>query len=52
MARVSVAEGTRWSVFQARGLLGRVTSRVTAHPIVNWPFSIGKAERIAIAPQD
>jgi len=52
MARVSVAEGTRLSVFLARGLLGRVTSRITAHPIVNWPFSFGKADRIAIAPQD
>ena len=52
MARVSVAEGTRLSVFLARGLLGRVTSRVTTHPIVNWPFSFGKADRIAIAPQD
>jgi uncharacterized heparinase superfamily protein len=52
MARVSVAEGTRLSVFLARGLLGRVTSRVTAHPIVNWPFSFGKADRIVIAPQD
>ena len=48
MARVSVAEGTRLSVFLARGLLGRVTSRVTTHPIVNWPFSFGKADRIAI----
>jgi len=52
MARVSVAEGTRLSVFLARGLLGRVTSRVTAHPIINWPFSFGKADRIVIAPQD
>jgi len=52
MARVSVAEGTRLSVFLARGLLGRLTSRVTTHPIVNWPFSFGKADRIVIAPQD
>ncbi|MBV8111227.1 MAG: heparinase II/III family protein [Hyphomicrobiales bacterium] len=52
MARVSVAEGTRLSVFLARGLLGRVTSRVTAHPIVNWPFSFAKADRIVVAPQD
>ena len=52
MARVSVAEGTRLSVFLARGLLGRVTSRLTTHPIVNWPFSFGKADRIVIAPQD
>src|SRR6266699_5667614 len=52
MARVSVAEGTRLSVFLARGLLGRLTSRVTTHPIVNWPFSFGKADRVVIAPQD
>ncbi len=52
MSRVSVAEGTRLSVFLARGLLGRLTSRVTTHPIVNWPFSFGKADRIVIAPQD
>src|SRR5262250_2981778 len=52
MARVSVAEGTRLSVFLARGLLGRITSRVAAHPIVHWPFSFGKADRIVIAPQD
>src|SRR5260370_7046378 len=52
MAGVWVGEGTRLAVFLARGLLGRVTSRVTAHPIVNWPFSFGKADRIAIAPQD
>src|SRR6266571_4181028 len=52
MARVSVAEGTRLSVVLARGLLGRLTSRVAAHPIVNWPFSFGKSDRIAIAPQD
>src|SRR5258708_4273186 len=52
MARVSVSEGTRLSVFLARGLLGRVTSRVTAHPIVNWPFSFGKGERIAMGGQE
>src|SRR5438876_3426827 len=52
MSRVSVAEGTRLSVVLARGLLGRLTSRVAAYPIVNWPFSFGKADRIAIAPQD
>ena len=52
MSRVSVAEGTRLSVFLARGLLGRLTSRVAAHPIVNWPFSFGKSDRIVIAPPD
>src|SRR5262245_15105087 len=52
MSRVSVAERTRLSVFLARGLVGRLTSRVTTHPIVDWPFSFGKADRVVIAPQD
>jgi uncharacterized heparinase superfamily protein len=52
MSRVSVAERTRLSVFLARGLVHRLTSRVTTHPIVNWPFSFGKADRVVIAPQD
>ena len=52
MSRVSVAEGTKLSVVLARGLVGRITSRVAAHPIVHWPFSFGKADRIVIAPQD
>src|SRR5712671_717268 len=52
MSRVSVAERTRLSVFLARGLVRKLTSRVTTHPIVNWPFSFGKADRLVIAPQD
>src|SRR3981081_4957246 len=52
MSRVSVAERTRLSVFLARGILRKLTSRVTTHPIVNGPFSFGKADRVVIAPQD
>ena len=52
MARASVAEHAKLSVFLARGLLRRLISRVTTNPVVNWPFSFGKADRIAIAPQD
>src|SRR6478735_6972975 len=52
MSRVSVAERTRLSVFLARGLVRKLTSRLTTHPIVNWPFSFGKADRVVIAPQD
>ena len=52
MSRVSVAERTRLSVFLARGLVGRLTSRITTHPIVDWPFSFGKTDRVVIAPQD
>src|SRR5499433_74487 len=52
MSRVSVAERTRLSVFMARGLVHRLTCRVTTHPIVDWPFSFGKTDRVVIAPQD
>jgi len=52
MTRGSDAKGTKVSVVLALGLVGRITSRVAAHPIVHWPFSFGKADRIVIAPQD
>ena len=52
MSRVSVAEHARLSVFLARGLIRRLISRVTTHPVVNWPLSFGKADRLVISPQD
>src|SRR3979490_2568942 len=52
MSRVSVAEHAKLSVFLARGLLRRLISRVTTSPVVNWPLSFGKADRLVIAPQD
>src|SRR5688572_28896182 len=52
MSGVSVAERRRLSVFLARGLARRFTSRVTTHPIVDWPFSFRKADRLLIAPLD
>ena len=52
MSRVSAAERAQLSVFLARGLIRRLASRVTTHPIVNWRFSLGKADRLLIAPQD
>ncbi len=52
MSRVSVAEHTRLSVFLARGLARRLTGRVATHPLVAWPFSFGKADRLLIAPQN
>jgi uncharacterized heparinase superfamily protein len=39
-------------VFLARGLTRRLVSRVVTHPVVSWPFSFGKADRLLIAPQD
>jgi len=52
MSRVSVAERTRLSVYLARGGVRRLVDRVLTHPIVDWPFSFGKADRLLIAPQD
>src|SRR6266851_3850179 len=52
MSRVSVAEHTKLSVFLARGLARRLTGRVATHPLVAWPFSFGKADRLLIAPQN
>jgi uncharacterized heparinase superfamily protein len=52
MARVSVAERVGLSVFLARGLLRGFVGRMLAHPLVQWPFSFGKADRLLIAPQD
>ena len=52
MSRVSVAERTRLSMLLASGLARRLTGRITTHPILNWPVSFGKADRIVIAPQD
>jgi uncharacterized heparinase superfamily protein len=52
MSRVSVAEHARLSVFLARCLIRRLISRVTTHPVVSWPFSFGKTDRLLISPQD
>ncbi|MFL6797318.1 MAG: heparinase II/III family protein [Xanthobacteraceae bacterium] len=52
MSRVSVAEHTRLSVFVARGLFRGAIGRVVTHPVVCWPFSFGKADRLVMAPQD
>jgi uncharacterized heparinase superfamily protein len=52
MSRASVAERIRLSVFLARGLLRRFISRLTTHPLINWPLSFGKVDRLVIAPKD
>jgi uncharacterized heparinase superfamily protein len=51
MARVTVAEHAKLSVFLARGLLRKLISRVAAHPLLNWRFP-GKTDRLLISPQD
>ena len=52
MARATVAERTKLSVFLARGFLRRLIGRVTTHPIISWLTSFGKTDRLLIAPQD
>src|SRR5258708_2572364 len=51
MPRVSVAEHTKLSVFLARGLLRKLVSRVSGHPLVNWSIP-AKIDRLVISPQD
>jgi uncharacterized heparinase superfamily protein len=51
MARVTVAEHAKLSVFLARGLLRKLMSRVAAHPLVRWPLP-AKTDRLLICPQD
>jgi uncharacterized heparinase superfamily protein len=51
MSRASVAEQTKLSVFLARGLLRKLTSRVAGHALFNWPFP-AKTDRLVISPQD
>src|SRR5262245_36770705 len=52
MSRVSVADRTKLSVLLVTGALRRLASRVFLHPLVQWPFSFGKTDRLVIAPQD
>ena len=52
MARATIAERAKLSVFLARGLLRKLVGRVTTHPIVSWLVSFRKADRLVIAPQD
>src|SRR5580693_10288302 len=51
MSRVSVAEHTKLSVFLARGLLRKLSSRVSGSVLFNWPFP-AKTERLVSSPQD
>ena len=52
MARATIAERAKLSVFLARGLLRKLVGRVTTHPTVSWLASFRKADRLVIAPQD
>jgi uncharacterized heparinase superfamily protein len=51
MARVSVAEHAKLSVFVARGLARKLTSRVSGHVLFNWTLP-AKTDRLVVSPQD
>src|SRR5437868_14752190 len=52
MAGLSIAERAKLSLLLGRRGLRHIAGRLRGHPILNWPFSFGKADRIVIAPQD
>src|SRR5688500_8991075 len=52
MARVSVAERTKLSLFLARGIARRLVGRLAGMSFGRLPFLAGAPDRIVIAPQD
>jgi len=52
MSRVSVANHAKLSWLLLRGALRRVAGRADGHPLLRWPISPLKADRLLIAPQD
>ena len=52
MARGSIAERTKLTVFAARRGLRTAVSRLNAHPLLRWRFTPAVADRLLIAPQD
>ena len=52
MARVSLADRGRLSWLALRRGLDHAVARVLAHPLMQRPAWLGKADRVVIAPQD
>ena len=52
MARVAVANHPKLVWLLLRAGLRRLIGRVSGHPLLRWPFSPFKADRLVIAPQD
>jgi uncharacterized heparinase superfamily protein len=52
MSRVSAADRAKLSVILAGGTFRRLAGRTLAHPLVQWPVSFGKTDRLVVAPQD
>src|SRR5215212_2009575 len=52
MSRVSVAERAKLSALLLRGGVRKLSSRLSAHPLLRWRFFPGATDRLIIAPQD
>jgi uncharacterized heparinase superfamily protein len=52
MSRVAVANHAKLSWLLLRGVLRRVAGRANGHPLLRWPVTPLKADRLLIAPQD
>ena len=52
MSRVAVANHAKLSWLLLRGAMRRIAGRANGHPLVRWPLTPLKADRLLIAPQD
>jgi uncharacterized heparinase superfamily protein len=52
MPRVAVSDHAKLSWLLLRGALRRLAGRANGHPLVRWPLTPLKADRLLIAPQD
>jgi uncharacterized heparinase superfamily protein len=52
MSRVSVANHAKLSWLLLRGAVQRIAGRANGHPLVRWPLTPLKTDRLLISPQD
>ncbi|MGA2892683.1 MAG: heparinase II/III family protein [Xanthobacteraceae bacterium] len=52
MSRVAVSNHAKLSWLLLRGAVRRLAGRANGHPLVRWPLTPLKADRLLIAPQD
>jgi uncharacterized heparinase superfamily protein len=52
MSRVAVSNHAKLSWLLLRGTVRRLAGRANGHPLVRWPLTPLKADRLLIAPQD
>ena len=52
MSRVAVSNHAKLSWLLLRGAVRRIAGRANGHPLLRWPLTPLKADRLLIAPQD